>query len=136
MNMLDRAALRQGGAVALVFAVPFSVAARLLADMDPPSPWRYPALLAALAGFVVGAGIAAWVQGTGYPMVHGMVCAAGTYLLAQTVFVVVKLVRSGDVNWFGVFFNFTITLFAGVIGGALGSALQKRGFAPGQRRSS
>ncbi|MCB0956015.1 MAG: hypothetical protein KDB12_07630 [Ilumatobacter sp.] len=136
MNVLDRMALRQGGAIALVFAVPFSLAARLLADMDPPSPWRYPALLAALAGFVVGGGVAAWVQRTGYPMVHGMVCAAGTYLLAQTVFVVVKLVRGGDINWFGVFFNFTITLFAGVIGGALGSALQKRGFAPGRRRPS
>ena len=136
MNVLDRMALRQGGAIALVFAVPFSLAARLLADMDPPSPWRYPALLAALAGFVVGAGIAAWVQGTGYPMVHGMVCAAGTYLLAQAVFVTIKLVRGGEINWFGVFFNFTIALVAGVIGGALGSALQKRGFAPGQRRSS
>ncbi len=125
MNTLDRQALLQGGAVCLVFAIPFAVAAQ----------WVPFLVILAAAGFVVGSGVAAWVQRTGFPLLHGMVCAGATYLAAQAVFVVVKLFRGGDVNWFGVFFNFTVALFAGVIGGGLGSSLQKRGFVPSTQRS-
>jgi hypothetical protein len=63
-------------------------------------------------------------------LLHGMVCAAGTYLAAQAVFVVVKLLRGGDVSWLGVFFNLTAVLFAGLVGGGLGSILRKRGLVP------
>ncbi len=127
---LDRAALRQGGSVALVFAVPFSIGARLLADHDSHSPFVSVLWLAALGGFTLGAGIAAWTQDRRLPLLHGMVCAGGTYLAAQTVFVVVKLFRGGDVRWLGIFFTFTAVLFAGLVGGGLGSILRKRGFVP------
>ena len=66
-------------------------------------------------------------------MLHGLVCAGGTYLVAQTVFVVAKLLRGGEVRWLGIFFTFTVVLFVGVIGGGLGSMLQKRGIMPGGR---
>jgi hypothetical protein len=130
MSTLDRQALRQGASVALVFAVPFSVASRFVADHTPGSPWASVLWLAALGGFTLGAGIAAWTQSRGLPLVHGMVCAAATYAAAQAVFVVFKLVRGGDVRWLGIFFTFTAVLFAGLVGGGLGSLLRKRGLVP------
>ena len=139
MNALDLAALKQGALVALVFAVPFSVGSRWIADHDSKSPWVAVLWLAALAGFTLGAGIAAWVQRTGFPLAHGLVCAGGTYLAAQSVFIAIKLFRGGDVSWLGVFFTFTVVLSAGLIGGGLGSALRKRGLLPGgqsNKRSS
>lgn len=135
MSTLDRSALQQGAWVALVFAVPFSIGSRLMADHDPGSPWTSVLWLAALAGFTLGAGIAAWTQRTGYPLLHGLVCAGGTYLAAQSVFVVVKLLRGGTVSWIGVFFTFTVVLTAGLVGGGLGSALRKRGLMPTTQRT-
>lgn len=129
-DTLDRAALRQGATVALVFAVPFSIGARLVADHDANSPWASVLWLAALGGFTLGAGIAAWVQTKNMPLLHGMVCAGATYLAAQTVFVVVKLLRGGDVRWLGIFFTLSAVLFAGLVGGGLGSLLRKRGILP------
>lgn len=129
---LDRDALRNGGAVALVFAVPFSIAARIAADNDH-SGWAVVLSLGAVVGFVLGAGCAAWIQRRGTPLTHGIVTAVATYLAAQAVFVVVKLVRGGDVSWMAIFFNLTFTAFAGLIGGLLGQALQRRGFAPSRR---
>ena len=92
--------------------------------------------LAALGGFTLGAGIAAWVQRTGFPLLHGLVCAGGTYLAAQAVFIVLKLFRGGTISWLGVFFTFTVVLFAGLVGGGLGSALRKRGMMPSSQRNS
>lgn len=131
MNNLDPHALRQGASVALVFAVPFSIGAAIAGS---GSALAVPLVLCALVGFVLGAGVAAWTQERGLPLLHGMVCAGGTYLVAQAVFVVVKLVRGGHVNWLGVFFNFTAVLFAGLVGGGLGSILRKRGLVPGGAR--
>jgi len=133
---LDRAALRQGALVSLAFAVPFAVASRLVADSQKGSPWAPVLWLLALAGFVVGAGVAAWMQNKGLPLAHGLVCAGGTYFVAQAVLVVIKLVRGGTVHWLAIFFTFTSVLFAGLVGGGLGSILQKQGFTPGQRGRS
>ena len=134
MSTIDREALRQGAWVSLAFAVPFSIGSRWAADQD--SPWASVLWLAALAGFTLGAGIAAWLQRTGFPLLHGLVCAGGTYAAAQTVFIVIKLFRGGTVSWIGVFFTFTVVLFAGLIGGGLGSALRKRGLLPSMQRTA
>jgi len=134
MSSLDWAALRQGGAVALVVAVPCSIAATWLGSQEDDSAWTILFVLGALAGFTLGAGIAAWVQRTGYPLLHGIVCAGGTYLVAQAVFVTVRLARGDDVRWLAVLFNLTASVFAGVLGGGMGSALQKRGFVPSTGR--
>ena len=95
-------------------------------------PNAAPTLLASLAllGFVLGAGVAAWVQERRLPFLHGMAASGGTYLVVQAVFVVVKLARGGDVRWLGVLFTFTAVLVAGVVGGALGSLLRRRGLLP------
>jgi hypothetical protein len=133
MTRLDREALRQGGTVSLVFAVPFAVLSRLFADSDDSSGFAALLWLMALAGFVVGAGVAAWLQRSGLPLVHGMAAAGGAYLIAQVAFIVVKLARGGDVNWLSALFTFTFVLVAGLIGGALGSMLQRRGITPRRR---
>lgn len=134
----DRRAIRAGGSVALVFAVPFSVAARLVAGDTTPEGGR--AALAALlsfgaaVGFLLGAGVAAWHQDRRTPLSHGIVTAGVTYLIPQVVLVTIKLARGSDVRWSGVLFNLTVALAMGVFGGFLGSYLQDRGVKPDARR--
>jgi len=128
----DVPAIRAGAMVSLVFAVPFSIAARVAAD-DDNSGLAVGLVLGALVGFVLGAGCAAWLQQRGTPLSHGMVTAGGTYLAAQAVFVLVRLLRSDSVSWFALLFNLSFVLVAGVIGGVLGQRLQSSGFEPSQR---
>ena len=131
----DATAIRSGALVSLVFAVPLSIAARLAAD-DDNSGAAVGLVLGALVGFVVGAGCAAWLQQRGTPLSHGMVTAGGTYLAAQAVFVVIRLVRTESVSWFALVFNLSFVLVAGVIGGMLGQRLQSSGFRPSGSRPS
>lgn len=133
VSAIDRKALRQGAFVALIWAGPFAVGSALVAANDKHSPWTAVLWLGALFGFTLGAGVASWVQEKGYPFIHGLFCAGGTYLLVQGTFTVIRLVRGASVSWLGIFFTFSTVLFAGTIGGALGSALRKRGLVPGMR---
>lgn len=130
--------MRAGGSVALVFAVPLSVAARLVAGDGNASDGRttLAVLLAfgAALGFLLGAAIAAWHQTKGTPLSHGIVTAAVSYIVPQTVLVMVKLARGGDVRWGGVIFNLTVAAFMGVVGGFIGSAMRRRGVLPGGRK--
>jgi uncharacterized membrane protein YqgA involved in biofilm formation len=126
----DVDAIRAGGLVALVFAVPFSIAGRWAADSRDNSALALWLSLGAVVGFVIGAGCAAWVQRTDAPLSHGLVTAAGTYLAAQAVFVAIRLARGLDVRWFAVLFNLTVVLAAGLIGGLLGQHLRNRGIEP------
>ncbi|MDP9463722.1 MAG: hypothetical protein M3P52_03790, partial [Actinomycetota bacterium] len=125
MNKLDWNALRAGGSVALVFAIPFSVAARIAADNDNSSGLASLLSLAALIGFVLGAGVAAWAQQLRLPLKHGIICAVGTYVAAQAAFIIVRSIRGNDVRWLAALFNLTAVAVAGLIGGGLGSALQR-----------
>jgi hypothetical protein len=86
--------------------------------------------IGAVLGFVLGAGCAAWVQRVGLPLSHGIVTAAGTYLVAQAVFVLLRLIRGGEVRWFALLFNLSVTVGAGLVGGVLGERLQAKGFRP------
>jgi hypothetical protein len=126
----DLDAIRAGALVALVFAIPFSIAARWAADRDRDDGLALWLSLGALAGFVLGAGCAAWVQRVGLPLKHALVTALGTYAAAQAVFVIVKLVRGGDVNWLGVLFTGSTVAGAGLIGGVFGRRLRDKGFRP------
>ena len=116
----DSAALKAGASVSLVVAVPFSIGARWAADSQDDSALAIWLSLGAVAGFVLGAGCAAWVQRLGLPYSHALATATGTYVAAQAVFILIRLVRGADVNWFG----------AGVLGGALGQRLRSKGFRP------
>lgn len=134
----DRAAMKAGGSVALVFAVPLSIAARLTAGDGNVSDGRttVAVLLAfgAALGFLLGAAIAAWHQTKGTPLSHGIVTAAVTYIVPQAVLVIVKVARGGDVRWAGVIFNLTVAAFMGVFGGFVGSAMRRRGVLPGSQK--
>lgn len=125
----DVDALRAGGVVALVFAVPFSIGATWAADNDDSALALWLSLGAVL-GFVIGAGCAAWVQRKDLPLSHALVTAVGTYAIAQTVFIIVKLLRGSDVNWFAALFNLSVMGGAGLIGGLLGRRLRDKGFRP------
>lgn len=127
--LLDRQALRSGAGVCLVFAVPFSVLASVAANADNPG-LAIVLVLCALSGFVVGSGVAAWVQRREMPLLHAVVTASATYLGAQAVFIAIRLLLGRDVRWFAALFNLTPVLFAGVLGGLLGSLLRRRGLRP------
>lgn len=125
----DLDALRAGGSVALVFAVPFSLAATWAADRDNGALALW-CSVGAVLGFVLGAGCAAWVQRKDLPLSHGLATAIVTYSLAQAVFIAVKLARGSEVNWFAALFNLSVIAGAGLIGGMLGRRLRDRGFRP------
>jgi hypothetical protein len=134
----DLAAMRAGGSVALVFAVPLSVAARILAGDDTPEGTKATIVvllsLGAAVGFLLGSGVAAWHQQRGTPLSHGIVTAAVTYIVPQAVLIVIKLARGGEVRWTGVIFNLTLIISVGVLGGMLGSSMRKRGARPSGQR--
>lgn len=131
----DAAALRAGGSVSLVFAIPAAVIARLVADSAAPGV--VPALyLVFIVGFIVGGGCAAWVQRVGMPLMHGLVAAGVTYLLAQAVLVMIELLTGDEVDWFNVMFQLTVVLGAGLLGGFLGGRLRAKGLLPSHERHS
>ncbi len=131
---LDWQAVRAGAAVCLVFAIPFSLAARWAADSRDDSALAIVLTLGALAGFVMGSGVSAWVQRVGFPLVHGLVTASGTYLVAQAGFIAIRLLTGRQVRWYAALFNVAPVLFAGVIGGVLGVVLQRNGVRPSTSR--
>ena len=125
----DVDALKAGAFVSLVFAVPLAIGARIAADRDSSglAAWLS---LGALVGFVLGAGCAAWLQRVRLPLSHGLVTAIATYVAAQAVFIVIKLLRGGDVSWFATLFTLTTVSGAGLVGGFLGRQLRAKGFLP------
>jgi hypothetical protein len=126
----DIPAIRAGASVALVFAVPFSIAARIVSGSDA----AIFLVFLATVGFFLGSAVAAWHQQRGTPLSHAMVTAAGAYIIPQSVFVIVKLARGGDVTWSGVILNLIVTVSIGALGGILGSSMQARGAYPRGRR--
>lgn len=124
----DLDALRSGAVICLVLAIPFTLLG-LVSDGA-----RVISFFGAVIGFIIGSGSAAWAQRRGTPLSHALVTAVGTYVAAQSVFVILRLVTGRDVNWFGVFSTLSIVSFAGIIGGFLGSRMQAKGFVPSARR--
>jgi uncharacterized membrane protein YfcA len=126
----DVDALKAGAAVSLVFAVPLAIGARWAADSRHDDTLALWFSIGALIGFVLGAGCAAWVQRVGLPLTHGLVTAIGTYVGAQAVFITIKLLRGGDVNWFASFFTLSAVTGAGLLGGLMGKQLHAKGVRP------
>lgn len=133
MADLDWKALRAGAGVCLMFAVPFSALASWLTRGERTSNVATLLSLVALGGFLVGAGVAAWVQERRMPLQHGLVAALGSFLLAQVVFIAIRLAVDDEVRWFAALFNLTLVVGVALLGGALGSTLRRRGIVPGAR---
>lgn len=122
----DWLAIRAGGGVALVFAVPITIVGSIVDDPALNAVFFFGALF----GFILGSGSTAWVQRVGTPYTHALLTAGGSYLLAQAVFVAIRLLTGGEVRWFAVVFTLSFVLLAGLIGGMFGSRLQARGYHP------
>lgn len=122
----DVDALKSGASVTVVFGAPFFVLAGIVGNGRGSLGLLL--VLIGLIGFVLGAGVAAWRQRCRSPLTHGIITSAGTYVVVQGVFVVVRLIRGDSVNLFTIVFTLTVTVFAGMIGGLLGIRLQKSGF--------
>ncbi len=133
MQRWDFDAVRAGIGVCLISAIPLTLIASFL-DSDSSGLNAF-FFFGAMFGFVLGGGCAAWVQRRGTPMSHGVITTMIAYIGAQSVFIVIRLVRGESVNWFGVFFTLSLVILAGLVGGLLGSQLQARGFVPSSQRS-
>lgn len=131
---LDRQAVVSGIGVCLLWAIPLTLIAGFVDSDDTGVNALF--FFGAAFGFVVGAGCAAWIQRLGTPLSHGVATAAIAYVGAQTLFVVVRLLRGDDVNWFGLFFTLSLVVLCGIVGGVLGSRLQARGIVPSSRRGT
>lgn len=123
----DPVAIRAGALICITFAVPFRLLAAALGDRGALDIVFF---LVFLAFFVIGAGTAAWVQRCGTPMSHALVTAAGTFVVVEAAFVVVRLVRGTEVPWLAIMFTLTIVVMAGLVGGFLGNRLHARGAVP------
>jgi hypothetical protein len=127
----DVPALRAGAGVCVVIAVPLQVLA-LLAGGD--SPWSLPLRLTALVGFLIGAGVAAWVQRTGFPLAHGLVTAIAAFVAVQIAFIVGRAIAGNPLRVGAFLANLPLVVGVGLLGGLLGQALQRRGIAPSTHR--
>lgn len=133
MADLDWRALRAGAGVCLVFAVPFSALASWLTRGERTSNVATLLSLLALGGFFLGAGVAAWVQERRMPLQHALIASLGSFLLAQAVFIAIRMAAGDGVRWFAALFNLTLVVGVGLVGGALGSTLRRRGIVPQTR---
>lgn len=129
----DVPAIVSGGAVSLVVGLGATGAATFF---DSGSPARTLLLVVFFGGFLFGAALAGWAQRLRLPVSHGIVAAAGTYLITDAVFVVARLVRGRDVNWLGIVLKLTLMIGLGAFGGMIASILRRRGFVPSTERSA
>ena len=128
LERFDIDAVRAGGMVALVFAVPITVIASVV-DSDSSSTNAL-FFFGAMVGFFLGAGCAAWVQRLGTPLTHGITTALITFVVPQIIIVIVRLVSGSSVNLFNVFLLSPFVVGAGLFGGITGGFLRSRGFVP------
>ncbi len=126
----DAQAIREGASVAVLFAVPFTIIARLAFDDDDKSGWASVLALASFLGFVLGAGVAAWRQRRGAPLSHGVVTAVGVFVIVQILFAVIRVAGGNSLNVGKIIVSLSLTALAGLLGGLLGRFLQRQRMAP------
>ncbi len=116
---LDALAIRQGVSVAVMFALPFGVAAAVVRD-DRKGLAAVLAVLA-LGGLFVGAGVAAWKQTRGTPLTHGIVTSVGVFIAIQAIGIVRRLIAGDPLHGGRIASSLVLSAFAGVLGGLVGS---------------
>ncbi len=126
----DWIAIRSGGALALVFAIPLFAAASWASGARESPGLATVFSFGALVAFMAGAACAAWLQPLRLPLAHGLVTAILTYLAVQVVVTAYRLVVGNTVNWFNIMFFLTLASLAGLIGGAFGQRMRRLGFVP------
>ena len=126
----DGDALVAGFSVAVLIALPFAVLGRWAVDHDWDGAGIAVANLGMITGLFLGAGVAAWRQRRRTPLSHGLVVALGSYVVIQTLVVIARLVRGGEVRWGAAVANVFFALGAGLLGGFAGQALLRHGLLP------
>ena len=124
---LDLGALRDGVGVAALTAVPFGIVARLVVTDDRPRGWVGLLGVLVLLGLLLGAGVAAWRQDRGTPLTHGIVTAVGVFLVVQVIGTLRRAVAGDPIHWARISSGLVLSLVTGVIGGFLGSFVQRSG---------
>jgi hypothetical protein len=124
----DLDAIRAGGMVAVVFAIPITVIASLVDSDSGATNALF--FVGAMVGFFLGAGCAAWVQRLGSPLTHGITTALLTFVVPQLIIVIVRLAGGNSVNLFNVFLLSPFVVGTGLFGGLAGGFLRSRGFVP------
>lgn len=130
----DASAIRAGGLLSLLIAVPLWVAASW-AQGAGRAGLTLILTLGALFGFMFGAAAAAWSQRRGLPLAHGLVTAVGTYLLVQLVVSIYRLSTGSSIDWFRIVFFVTVAAGAGLVGGFLGMRMRQSGMLPSRERT-
>ena len=129
----DRAAIQAGAGVCITCAVPLQVIAALLGnDSGLATLLR----VGALFGFLLGAGVAAWVQQRGLPLSHGLVTALATFAAVQAGFILVRALTGNDLRLGAAIANLAPVLGVGLFGGFLGQRLQRQGIQPSVVRAA
>ena len=112
-GQLDARALYEGGLIAAVIAVPAGVDRTGTRRPARPARLAVGLVVIVLAGLVLGAGVAAWRQERGLPLVHGVVTAVGVFVVVQTVGVLIRLARGDSVTWSRIASSLLLSLMAG-----------------------
>ncbi len=123
----DVRAIKDGASVIGMIAVPLAVIGRLAFDEGAKSGLASLLAMVTLLMFVIGAGVAAWRQERGTPLSHGLVTAVGMFIVVQVIFAIIRILGGHTLNVGRIMVSLTLTAFAGLIGGFLGSMLQSRG---------
>jgi len=126
---LDRSAIGQGIVIAAGIAVPAALVGLVFVDDSPNASnpgWTILFPVVVLAGLVLGAGCAAWVQRAGAPLSHGIVTAVGVFVVVQAVGVARRVLSGDELSWRRIVSSLLLSLLAGTIGGLLGGWLAGR----------
>ena len=126
IDALDRHALVAGALRAALVAVPAGLVAQVLAGDDDDAGGGV-ALLAVvvLVGLTWGAASAARRQRRGTPLTHGIVTAAGVFVVVQAVGIVRRAIAGQDITWSRLASSLLLSLLAGLLGGVIGSRLNR-----------
>ena len=125
-DALDGAALAAGALRAALVAVPAGLVAQVLAGDDDDAGGGVAVLaVVVLLGLTWGAMSAARRQRRGTPLTHGIVTAAGVFLIVQAVGVVRRTVAGEDITWSRLASSLLLSLLAGLLGGVIGSRLSR-----------
>ena len=118
---LDRQALKAGASVTLMFSIPPTLIARFVLDTQKnSSAWTPLLTLMAVAGFIIGAGVAAQQQTRLTPLLHGVTASTGSFLVVQAVLVFVKILLRSDIRVGRILTSLSVSLVASVVGSLLG----------------
>jgi len=125
---LDRTTILRGAGYALSWVVPCGIANAIAASKDAGG-WVFLTFVLIIVGFAFGGyGTARDIEDQ--PLQHAAAAAVLAFLVAQAVFIVIRIARGEPVSIPGIILTALLAASAGVLGGLLAA----KGARPGSRR--